>query len=74
VPPELLSTADIEALTQRHIGLDAPNITPALLEGACNSWTEPARFGPLVYLLPVYHPTRLTEEICMLVHSRWSEG
>ena len=24
------------------------------------------RFGPLVYALPLYHPIRLIEEICML--------
>ncbi len=28
--------------------------------------TERIRFGPLVYLLPFYHPLRLIEEICML--------
>ncbi|MDF2119804.1 LLM class flavin-dependent oxidoreductase [Roseiarcaceae bacterium H3SJ34-1] len=28
--------------------------------------TERLRFGPLVYTLPLYHPLRLVEEICML--------
>ena len=28
--------------------------------------TERLRVGPLVYLLPLYHPLRLLEEICML--------
>ena len=28
--------------------------------------TKALRFGPLVYLLPFYHPLRLIEEICML--------
>ena len=28
--------------------------------------TKTLRFGPLVYLLPFYHPLRLIEEICML--------
>ena len=28
--------------------------------------TRQLRFGPLVYTLPLYHPLRLTEEICML--------
>src|ERR1700744_6203444 len=27
---------------------------------------EPRRFGPRVYLLPLYHPIKLLEEICML--------
>lgn len=28
--------------------------------------TEHIRFGPLVYVLPLYHPVRLLEEICMV--------
>jgi alkanesulfonate monooxygenase SsuD/methylene tetrahydromethanopterin reductase-like flavin-dependent oxidoreductase (luciferase family) len=28
--------------------------------------TKRLRFGPLVYLLPLYHPIKLLEEICML--------
>src|SRR3954451_7168494 len=28
--------------------------------------TERLKFGPLVYTLPLYHPLRLIEEICML--------
>ena len=28
--------------------------------------TEHIRFGPLVYVLPLYHPVRLIEEICMV--------
>ncbi len=28
--------------------------------------TEQLRFGPLVYVLPLYHPVRLLEEICMV--------
>jgi len=30
--------------------------------------TRRLRFGPLVYLLPLYHPLRLAEEIAMLDH------
>lgn len=30
--------------------------------------TTRLRFGPMVYLLPLYHPVRLIEEICMLDH------
>lgn len=30
--------------------------------------TKRLRFGPLVYLLPLYSPLRLAEEICMLDH------
>ncbi len=35
----------------------------------CRRWaqrTSRLRFGPLVYLLPFYHPLRLIEEICFL--------
>jgi len=28
--------------------------------------TRQLRFGPMVYLLPLYHPLRLIDEICML--------
>ena len=28
--------------------------------------TRRLRFGPMVYLLPFYHPLRLIEEVCML--------
>ncbi len=28
--------------------------------------TTRLRFGPMVYLLPMYHPVRLIEEICLL--------
>ena len=28
--------------------------------------TKRLRFGPLVYTLPLYHPLRITEEVCML--------
>ena len=30
--------------------------------------TSRLRLGPLVYLLPLYHPIRLLHEICMLDH------
>ena len=30
--------------------------------------TRRIRFGPLVYMLPLHHPLRLYEEICMLDH------
>jgi alkanesulfonate monooxygenase SsuD/methylene tetrahydromethanopterin reductase-like flavin-dependent oxidoreductase (luciferase family) len=36
------------------------------LLAALTQRTTSLRFGPLVYLLPFYHPLRLIEEICML--------
>jgi alkanesulfonate monooxygenase SsuD/methylene tetrahydromethanopterin reductase-like flavin-dependent oxidoreductase (luciferase family) len=40
----------------------SPNIFLATAAGR----TQRLRLGPLVYLLPLYHPLRLLEEICML--------
>jgi alkanesulfonate monooxygenase SsuD/methylene tetrahydromethanopterin reductase-like flavin-dependent oxidoreductase (luciferase family) len=40
--------------------------SPALIFSALAYRTKTLRFGPLVYLLPFYHPLRLIEEVCML--------
>src|SRR5262249_40292779 len=40
--------------------------SPGLFLAAMTQRTKTLRFGPLVYLLPFYHPLRLIEEICML--------
>src|ERR1700756_2302739 len=40
--------------------------SPGLFLAALSQRTNRLRFGPLVYLLPFYHPLRLIEEICML--------
>ena len=40
--------------------------SPALIFSALAYRTTKLRFGPMVYLLPFYHPLRLIEEICML--------
>jgi alkanesulfonate monooxygenase SsuD/methylene tetrahydromethanopterin reductase-like flavin-dependent oxidoreductase (luciferase family) len=40
--------------------------SPGIFLAALAQRTERLRFGPLVYLLPFYHPLRLIEEICML--------
>jgi alkanesulfonate monooxygenase SsuD/methylene tetrahydromethanopterin reductase-like flavin-dependent oxidoreductase (luciferase family) len=40
--------------------------SPALILAALAQRTKRLRFGPLVYLLPFYHPLRLIEEVCML--------
>src|SRR5258708_19866422 len=40
--------------------------SPALIFAALAYRTKTLRFGPLVYLLPFYHPLRLIEEVCML--------
>jgi alkanesulfonate monooxygenase SsuD/methylene tetrahydromethanopterin reductase-like flavin-dependent oxidoreductase (luciferase family) len=40
--------------------------SPSLYLSAVAQRTKTLRFGPMVYLLPLYHPVRLIEEICML--------
>jgi len=40
--------------------------SPSVFLSAVAQRTRRLRFGPLVYALPLYHPMRLIEEICML--------
>ena len=42
--------------------------SPALFLAAVAQRTSRIRFGPLAFLLPLYNPLRLIEEICMLDH------
>jgi alkanesulfonate monooxygenase SsuD/methylene tetrahydromethanopterin reductase-like flavin-dependent oxidoreductase (luciferase family) len=40
--------------------------SPSVYLAAVAQRTKRLRFGPLVYLLPLYHPIRLIEEVCLL--------
>lgn len=40
--------------------------SPSIFLAAIAQRTRRLRFGPLVYALPLYHPIRMIEEICML--------
>lgn len=40
--------------------------SPGVFFAAVSQRTARLRFGPLVYLLPIYHPLRLVEEVAML--------
>jgi alkanesulfonate monooxygenase SsuD/methylene tetrahydromethanopterin reductase-like flavin-dependent oxidoreductase (luciferase family) len=40
--------------------------SPSVFLAAIAQRTSRLRFGPLVYALPLYHPLRMIEEICML--------
>ncbi|HEY1506520.1 MAG TPA: LLM class flavin-dependent oxidoreductase [Stellaceae bacterium] len=42
--------------------------SPSVFLSSLAQRTRRLRFGPLVYLLPLYHPLRLAEEIAMLDH------
>src|SRR5262245_30960493 len=40
--------------------------SPSVFLAAVAQRTKRMRFGPLIYALPLYHPIRMIEEICML--------
>ena len=40
--------------------------SPSVFFAALAQRTKNIRFGPMAYLLPLYHPIRLIEEVCML--------
>lgn len=42
--------------------------SPSVFLSSVAQRTKRIRFGPLVYTLPLYHPLRVAEEICMLDH------
>jgi alkanesulfonate monooxygenase SsuD/methylene tetrahydromethanopterin reductase-like flavin-dependent oxidoreductase (luciferase family) len=67
----LIQAADREGFRAYHLAEHhgsplggAPS--PGLFLSAVARSTTRLRMGPLVYLLPLYHPLRLIEEICML--------
>jgi alkanesulfonate monooxygenase SsuD/methylene tetrahydromethanopterin reductase-like flavin-dependent oxidoreductase (luciferase family) len=69
----LLSIADTAGFYSYHLAEHhgtplcmAPS--PSVFLAALAQRTSRLRFGPLVYLLPLYDPLRLIEEICMLDH------
>src|ERR671939_230765 len=42
--------------------------SPAVFLASIAQRTKRLRFGPLVFALPLHHPLRVLEEICMLDH------
>jgi alkanesulfonate monooxygenase SsuD/methylene tetrahydromethanopterin reductase-like flavin-dependent oxidoreductase (luciferase family) len=42
--------------------------SPSVFMAAIAQRTKKLRFGPMVYALPLYHPLRMVEEVCMLDH------
>ncbi|MBV9247693.1 MAG: LLM class flavin-dependent oxidoreductase [Acetobacteraceae bacterium] len=53
-------------LAEHHLTPLGGAPSPALFLTAAAQRTNRIRLGPLVYLLPLYHPLRLIEEVCML--------
>jgi len=53
-------------LAEHHGTAHGPASAPNLFLAAASQRTERIRLGPMVLLLPLYHPLRAVEEICML--------
>src|SRR5471030_1934588 len=53
-------------LAEHHATPLGMSPSPSVFLSAVAQRTTRLRFGPLVYLLPLYHPLRLIEEVCML--------
>ena len=53
-------------VAEHHITPLGAAASPGLIFSALAYRTTRLRFGPMVYLLPFYHPLRLIEEVCML--------
>jgi alkanesulfonate monooxygenase SsuD/methylene tetrahydromethanopterin reductase-like flavin-dependent oxidoreductase (luciferase family) len=55
-------------LTEHHLTPLSTTPSPSVFLAAAARETKRIRLGALLYLLPLYHPLRLLEEICMLDH------
>ena len=55
-------------MSEHHATPLSTTPSPNVFLAAISQRTRRLRFGPLVYLLPIYNPLRLAEEICMLDH------
>jgi alkanesulfonate monooxygenase SsuD/methylene tetrahydromethanopterin reductase-like flavin-dependent oxidoreductase (luciferase family) len=53
-------------LAEHHSTPHGLAASPGIFLAALAQRTKRLRFGPMVYLLPFYHPLRLIEEVCML--------
>jgi alkanesulfonate monooxygenase SsuD/methylene tetrahydromethanopterin reductase-like flavin-dependent oxidoreductase (luciferase family) len=67
---ELIEQAGFQAyhLAEHHSTPLGMASSPSVFLAAAIQRTSKIRLGPLVYVLPLYHPLRLYEEICMLDH------
>jgi alkanesulfonate monooxygenase SsuD/methylene tetrahydromethanopterin reductase-like flavin-dependent oxidoreductase (luciferase family) len=55
-------------LTEHHATPLSMTPSPSIYLAAAARETQRIRLGTLLYLLPLYHPLRLLEELCMLDH------
>ncbi len=68
---ELVAQADRGGIYGYHVAEHhhsplSADPSPGIYLSAIAARTERINFGPLVYVLPMYHPIRLVEEICMI--------
>src|SRR5437763_1065028 len=65
---ELFDRAGFHAyhLAQPHGTPPGMAPSPSVFLAAVAQRTKRLRFGPMIYALPLYHPLRMIEEICML--------
>ena len=66
--PRLTTASAFTPITSLNITArrSAARPSPGIFLAALAQRTTRLRFGPMVYLLPFYHPLRLIEEVCML--------
>jgi len=55
-------------LAEHHLTTLSAAPSPGIFLAAASQRTRRIRLGALVFLLPLYHPVRLAQEICMLDH------
>jgi alkanesulfonate monooxygenase SsuD/methylene tetrahydromethanopterin reductase-like flavin-dependent oxidoreductase (luciferase family) len=55
-------------LTEHHVTPLSTTPSPSVFLAAAARETRRIRLGTLLYLLPLYHPLRLLQELCMLDH------
>src|SRR5579862_7238881 len=55
-------------LSEHHATPLSMTPSPSIFLAAAARETKRLRLGTLLYLLPLYHPMRLYEELCMLDH------
>jgi len=67
---ELIEQAGFQAyhLAEHHSTPLGMASSPSVFLAAAIQRTSKIKLGPLVYVLPLYHPLRVYEEVCMLDH------
>jgi alkanesulfonate monooxygenase SsuD/methylene tetrahydromethanopterin reductase-like flavin-dependent oxidoreductase (luciferase family) len=67
---EVMEQADFNAyhLAEHHSSPLGMASSPSVFLASAIQRTSKIKLGPLVYVLPLYHPLRVYEEVCMLDH------